>query len=129
MCSYLLQCSAAHGAQWQDVKLIFRRPTQHGNRRQRREGVAYGSLRPAEMFIHACLRPTEAACFRVQKSANNCQLIVAGIQRFVGYAYAAPFHVIHTRKTLCAQHICTKTVIGIFFVLGNGDTHACLTQG
>ena len=63
----------------------------HGNRRARRERVANVSL-----------RPTEAACFRVQKCANNHQLVVAGIQRCVQYTYSACFRVIHTRKTLHA---------------------------
>ena len=56
---------------------------QHGNMRVRREGVAHASLRPAEMFMHACTRPTEAACLRVQKCAKNRQLIVAYIQGFL----------------------------------------------
>ena len=59
--------SAAPRAQWQDLELKFCRLLQHGKRRARRERVAYASLRPVETFMHACLRPTEAACFRVQK--------------------------------------------------------------
>ena len=123
-------CSADHSAQWQDVELIFCQPTQHGNRRERRERVAYASLRPSETFIHVCLRPREAARFRVRKCANNCQLIVAGIQRFVRYAYAAHFRVIlvHTGKTMWPLRTFIQTVIGVFFVHGNSDTHACLTQ-
>ena len=35
--------------------------------------------------------------------------------------------VIHTRKTLCALRVYTQTVIGVFFVDANGNTHACLT--
>ena len=121
--------STAHSAQWQDVELIIRRPTQHRNRPKRRERVAYASLRPAERFMRACLRPTEAACFPVRKCANNRQLIVAGIQRFVGYAYAyaARFRIIQTCKTLCALLKYTQTLIGVFFIHGNGNTHACLT--
>ena len=94
MCAYLFICydrSVAHGAQWQDLELILRQLLQHGNRRERTERVSYASLRPAELFIPECLRPTEAVCFRVQKCANNRQLIVASIQRFLGYAYAARF--------------------------------------
>ena len=121
--------SAAHSAQWQDVELTFCRPTLHRNRREKKKDVAYASLRPAETFMLACLRPMETACFRVQKCANNRQLIVAGIQRFVPYAYPARFRVIHARKTLCTRRTCTQTVIGFFFVHGNGDTHACLIQG
>ena len=67
---------------------------QHGKMHKRREGVAHTSLRPAEPFMHACLRPTEAACFRVQKCANNRPLIVDGIQRVLQYACAAPFRIV-----------------------------------
>ena len=63
----------------------------------------------------------------LQKCANNRQLIVAGAQRFLRHACAAHFRVIHTRKTPCALRIYTQTVIGVFFVDGNGNTHACLT--
>ena len=77
---------SAHGAKWQDLELIFHRLLQHGNMRERREGAAHASLRPAETFMRACHRPTEAARFRVRKGANNRQLIVAGVQRFLQYA-------------------------------------------
>ena len=103
--------SAAHSAQWQDVELTFCRPTLHRNRREKKKDVAYASLRPAETFMLACLRPMEAACFRVQKCANNRQLIVAGIQMFVGYAYAACFRIIYTiqyidlQNAVCARYI------------------------
>ena len=75
--------SAAHSAQWQELELILHRLLQHGNMRERRERVVYALLIPTETFMHACLWPMEAACFREQKCANNCQLIVATIQRFL----------------------------------------------
>ena len=90
--------------------------------------VAYASLRREETFILACLRSTEAACFLVRNCENNRQLIVAGIQRFVQYVYTARFHLKQTRKTLCALRVYTKTVIGGFFVHGNGNRFACLTH-
>ena len=121
--------SVAHGAQWQELELIFGRLLLHGNMRERRERVVHASLRPAETFMRACRRPTEAACLRVQKCANNRQLIVAGARRFLQHACAARFRVIHTRKTPCALRIYTQTLIGIFYVHGNGNMHACLTQG
>ena len=37
----------------------------------------------AETFMHACLRPMEAECFCVRKCGKNCQLNVAGFQRFL----------------------------------------------
>ena len=51
-----------------------------------------------------------------KKCANNRQLIVAGIQRFLRWAYTARFHVVDTRKTLRALRVYTQTVIGVFFV-------------
>ena len=42
-------------------------------------------------FMHACLRPTEAACYRVRKCANNHQLIVAVVEKFLRHAYTAHF--------------------------------------
>ena len=86
--------SAAHSTQWQDLELtLLFRLTQHGNRRARRERVVDASLRPAEMFMRACMKPTEAECCR--------------IQRFLWYAYTACFRVIQTRKTLCALRVYT----------------------
>ena len=106
--------SAAHRSRWQDLELIFLRLLQHGNRRARGESVVFASLRPAETFMRAYTRPTEAVCCRNQ--------------RFLRYAYAARFRVIQTRKTLRALHVYTQTVIGVFFVDGNGNMHACLTR-
>ena len=79
--------SAGHSAQWQDLELIFRLLLQHGNMHKRRERVVY-----VETFMHACLRPTDAACFRVKKCANNHKLIVAGVQRFLRHACARAAH-------------------------------------
>ena len=64
------------------------------------------------------------------KCANNCQLIVVSIQRFIRQAYASRFHIIQTRKTLCSLLIYSnmQTVIGVFFRHGNDNTHACLTE-
>ena len=93
-----------------------------------RERVVYASLQPAEAECCVRMRPTEAACFRIQKCANNCQLIVAGIQRFIQCAYTARFHVIHTRKMLRALRVYTQTVIGVFFVHINSNMHGCLTR-
>ena len=96
MRAYDYDCSAAHGAQWQELELILRRLLQHGNTHERRERVVYASLRPAEALC-ACMRPTKAACFRIWKCANNRQLIVAGIQRFLRCAY--------TQNAVCATCI------------------------
>ena len=74
--------STIHGAQWQELELIFGRLLLHRNMREKRERVVHVSLRTAETFMRACRRPTEVACFRVQKWANNHQLIVAGVERF-----------------------------------------------
>ena len=66
--------STAHSAQWQDLELIFRRPSQHGKRCTRRERVVFASLRPSEKFMRACMRPTEAACCRYLKVCTTCIL-------------------------------------------------------
>ena len=88
------------------------------------------SLRPAEAFVCACMRATEAACFRIQKCANNRQLIVAGIKRFLRCTYTARFPC-HTYTQNAVYATCiyanTQTVIGIFFVHEDGNMHACLT--
>ena len=122
--------SAAYDAQWQELELIVGRLLLHGNMRERRERILHASLRPAETFMRACHRPREAAHFRVQKCANNHQLIVAGVERSLRHACAAAhFRVIHTHKTPCALRIYTQTLIGEFFVHGISNMHACLTQG
>ena len=63
--------SATHSAEWQDLEQIFCRLLQHGNMCKRREGVMHASLRPADMFMHVCRRPTEAARFCVRKGTNK----------------------------------------------------------
>ena len=66
------------------------------------KGVACASLRLAETFMRSCRRPTEAAHFREQKCANNRQLIVCGIQRFLRHACTAHIRMVLTRITQCA---------------------------
>ena len=111
-------------AEWQELELIFGRLLQHRNICKRRERVVHASNRPAETFMGACHRPTEAARFRVQKCAKNHQLIVAGVERFLRHSCAAHFRVVHTPKTPCALHIYMQTLIGVFFVHGKGNMHA-----
>ena len=106
---YVCDRSAAHSAQWQDLELIFHRHLQHGNRLERRKGVAYASLRPAETFMCACLRPTEAACFRVRKCVNNRQLIDAGIERFVRRIRSLLLYHIHKQNKVCDTYIYANT--------------------
>ena len=120
MRAYDYDRSAAHGAQWQELELILRRLLQHGNTHERRERVVYASLRPAEALC-ACMRPTKAACFRIWKCANKRQLIVAGIQRFLRWAYTlwhytARFHVIDTRKTLRVLRVYTQQWLAYYLL-------------
>ena len=110
--------SAAHSAHWQDLELIFRRLLQHGDMRERRERVVYVSLRPTETFIHACLRPMEAARFRVRKCPNNLHLIIAQLTSIL---YK------HAKRRVRYVYVYSQTLIGVFFVHGNGNMHACLT--
>ena len=91
-----------YGAQWQELELIFGRLLQHGNMRERRERVVHVSLRPAETFIRACHRPTEAALYRIRKCANNHQLIVAGIQRFLRMR-SSLLCPTYTQNAMCAK--------------------------
>ena len=70
--------SAAHGAQWQELELIFGWLLQHGNIQEKGKGSVV-LLIPTERFMHACLRPMDAARFCEWKYANNHQLIVAGL--------------------------------------------------
>ena len=81
--------SADHGAQWQELELIFGRLLEHGNMCKRREGSSV-CVTYTHGNVHG-LRPTEAACFRVRKCANNHQLIVASFQMFLRQASAAHF--------------------------------------
>ena len=93
MHAYDYDHSASHGAQWQELD-IAQAFTTHA-----REGKeVYALLRPAEAFMHACMRPTEAACFHIQKCAK-------GIQRFLRCAYTARFG--HT----CMQNAACATCI------------------
>ena len=64
--------------------------------------------------MRVCTRPTEAACLCLRKCANNCQLIVAGILRFLRHECAAHFRVIHTRKTPYVLRIYANTDWHIF---------------
>ena len=123
--------SAAYGAHWQNLELKFRRLLQYGNMRARRGRVVYASLRPTETCIHGCIRPTEAACFCVRICANNHQLIVAGVQRFLRPACAARFRVIHTSKTLHALRVYMQTLIGAETVIRKRvlhDDEICFTS-
>ena len=64
--------SAAQGAQWQELELIFSQLLQHGNMRERRERVVYALLIPTETFMHAYLGP-----WKLHVSMNkNVQTII-----------------------------------------------------
>ena len=94
--------SAAHGAQWQELELIFGWLLLHGNMRKRRERVVHASLRPAETFMRACRRPTEAACikWRKQSSADCCQCSKVFTIRIRS---ALPYH-IDMQNAVCATY-------------------------
>ena len=87
--------SAAHRSQWQDLELIFLRlfSTRKQARQRGKSSVCVTYCRPAEMFMPACTRPMEAAC--------------CCIQRFLRYARAALFRIIHTytQNAVCAMCI------------------------
>ena len=116
-------CSAAQRALWQDLELIFRRLLQHGNRRARRERVAYASPDPQK---RSCVR-THGSCMFLcmkmcEKSSGDCWRH----SKVCTTRHAAPFRVIHTCKTLCDCALSTYTqTLSVNFVHGNGNTHAC----
>ena len=64
--------------------------------------------------MHACRRMTEAARFREQKSANNRQLIVAEVQRFLRHALRTELV-----SYCCSQHTDFKIIQLIPAVAGN----------
>ena len=133
MRAYDYDCSAAHGAQWQELELILRRLLQHGNIRARRKGsIGCASLRPAETLMRACMRPSEAACFRVRKCTNNHQLNCGRCSNvFTTRMRSLLPYCINTQNAVCAAYITIykQTLIGEFFVHGNGYALACLTRG
>ena len=65
--------SADHDAQWQELELISAGSYNMETCAREGQGVACASLRLAETYMRACRRLTEAAHFRVQKYAKNCQ--------------------------------------------------------
>ena len=73
-----------------------------------RERVVYALLIPTETFMHACLRPTEAVRFHERKCANNHQLIVASVQRFLQQASAELISVLykHAKRHMRYVYIC-----------------------
>ena len=92
-----------------------------------RERDIYACLRPCGN-IHACVSETHVSCtFPCSKRHKQCQLIVAGIQTCVRYAYATRFRLRQTHKTLLALR--TQTVLfSILFVYRNGDMRACVSE-
>ena len=93
-------------------------PSNTTQKQARQKGKSSGCVTQTSENVHACVystRPAEAEC--------------CCIQRFLRYANTACFRVIEKCKKLCTLHVYTQTVIGVFFVHGNRDMHACLTQG
>ena len=117
--------SAAHGAQWQELELIFGQLLLHGNMRERRERVVHVSLRPTETFMRACRGPTEAAWFRAQTIISWLLPALKGFYDM--HAQLTSVSYIQAKRRV--RYVYTQTQIGVFFVHGNGNTHACLTQG
>ena len=134
MHAYYFDRSTAHGAQWQELELILRRLLQHGNIRTRREGsIGCASLRPAETLMRACMRPSEAACFRVRKCTNNHQLNCGRCSNVfttrMRIAQLTSVLYKHAKRRVRCVYMYKQTLIGEFFVHGNGYALACLTRG
>ena len=123
---YVCDRSAAHSAQWQDLELIFHRHLQHGNRLERREGVAYASLRPAETFSVRVWDPQKLHVSVYENAWTIVSWLMPALKGLYD-AYAACFCIIYTSKTKCAIRTYTQTLMGIIFIHGNGAKHVCLT--
>ena len=133
-CDY--DCIAAHGAQWQELELIFGRLLQHGNMRERRERVV---RERRERVAHASLNQWKRSCMRVvyprkqnvsvYKNARTIiRWLLPALKGFYDtHAQLTSLSYIHTK---CREgYVCTQTLIGVFFVHRNGNMHACLTRG
>ena len=60
--------SDTHSAEWQDLEVIFRWILQYGIMRERRERVAYASLRPTETLMHACQRKLHVSVYETAQT-------------------------------------------------------------
>ena len=134
--------SAAHSVRWQVLELIFGGLLTTHACVCETSGSVHERVSETRGIIHArrVWNQWKCICARVwdprkqhvsvyKINANNLQLIVAVIQRFVRHAYAARFRIIQTRKTLCALPTYTQQyLLTVFFVHGNSDTRACLRR-
>ena len=84
-----------------------------------RERVAYRSLRPADTFMCACLRPTETACFCVRKCPNNC----CRHSKVCTICICSPVSVSHRHAKRC---VCWVHIRKQFFWTWN-LSHACVS--
>ena len=111
MHAYDYDRSAAHSAWWQELELILRQLLQHENMRERREGSSV-CVTKTSGNVNGCGYETQGSCMfscrkmRKQSSADCCRCSKVFMTRM--------------RSSL---------PIGVFFVHGNGNLHACLTQG
>ena len=90
---------------------------QHNTETSAREGkeLLMRAHTPAETFMCACMRPTEATCFRIRKCANNRQLIVAFYSKVFTTRICSPFlcHT-YTQNAVCATCIYANSDWRIF---------------
>ena len=97
----------------------------------REEGKSSVCFTKTNGSIHACMYETHGSCMfpyakrRKQSSADCCWHSKVFTMRIHS---PFPCHTYCTRKTLPAQRVYTQTVIGVFFIHGNGNTHVCLTR-
>ena len=98
--------AATHGAQWQELELIFGRLLLHGNMRERRERVVHVSLRPAETFMHVCRRPTEAARSVYKNAQTIISRLLPVLKGFYDtHAQLTSMSYIHTKRRVCYVYI------------------------
>ena len=118
--------SAAHGAQWQELELIFGRLLQHGNIRERRDGSSV-CVTQTSGNVHACVSQTHGSCMspctkmRKQSSADCCRRSKVFMTRMLSLL---PYG-INTQNAVCATYIYANTDWRIFCT--RKRSHACVS--
>ena len=124
--------SADHSAQWQDLELTFSRLLQRGYRHVKEEGKELRMLH-LDPQKHSCMRVWDLRKLHVFVYENAQTIISWLLPAFKGFYdrhAQLTSYCINTQNVMCATHtVYMQTLIGVFFVHGNGNTFECLTRG
>ena len=131
-CDY--DCSAAHGAQWQELELIFGRLLQHRNIRERRDRSSVCTVHQLDQWKCSWVCVVDPRKQQVSVYKNEQTIFSWLLPGLKGYydMHTQPVYVSPRHAKRCMRYmyiVYTQTEIGTFFVHGNGNMHACLTQG